>query len=149
MASPDPFHERGNTLILSIVLGAVAIALVLTFATITELHIERKRLLALTDMAALHAASSNDDGKYYSGATSEVTLTTESVRVGVKEYLSLVPHQQMNRFHKLSVSEPTGLSPQGGAEVTLQAFIRPAYIPWGVINHEGFYIQTTSWAQNR
>lgn len=143
-----PSDEHGNTLILSITLSAVAIALVLTFAAITQIHIERKRLLSLTDTAVLHAAGVFDEGHYYAGNTSEVPLTDSSVKAGVEEYLSLVPHQHYAKFHELTITDPTGVTPEGSAQVTLRAFIRPGYIPWGVIGLEGFRIETTAQAVN-
>ncbi len=139
--------ERGNTLILSIALSAIAIALVLTFATITQIQIERKRLLALTDMAALYAATEIDEERYYSDPSVGVPLSDESVRLGVDTYLERLPASQASRFHQLSVTAPTRALNGNTAQVTLTAYVRPGYIPWGVIPFDGFFIETTSSAR--
>lgn len=144
MDHQDPHPEEGNTLILSIVLSAVAIALVLTLGAITQIHIERKQLLALTDTAALHAASAIDEQVYYSRPGADIPLTDASVRRGVEEFIGNMPTPHRERFHSLQVADPTGAAGPTTAEVTLGAYVRPGYIPWTVAPFEGFYIYTTS-----
>ncbi|BDZ56017.1 pilus assembly protein TadG-related protein [Agromyces marinus] len=51
--APD---EAGSTLLLTIVFGVIALALVLVAASATSLYLERKRLYTLADGAALAAA---------------------------------------------------------------------------------------------
>lgn len=145
-ASTNADLERGNTLILSIALSAIAIALVLTFATITQIHLERKRLFALTDSAALYAASAIDEWHYYTDPAAIVPLTDRSVRSGVASYLGQIPGSQSSRFHGLTVASPTGSVHGRIAQVTLAAYVQPGYIPWGIIPFDGFYIETTSTA---
>ena len=147
MRQPEPTGENGNTLIISIVLAAVAIALVLTFATITQIHIERKRLLALTDAAALHAASAIDEAAYYSTPGANVPLTDASVHESVVDFLTRTPAGQRSRLHGLRLGAPTSAVGGETAQVTLSAFVRPGYIPWSVVPFEGFRLEVTSAAR--
>lgn len=144
---PQSDPEAGNTLLLSVILTAVAIALVLTFASITQMHIERKRLLALADAAALHAASALDEEAYYTTPGADLILTDTTVHSAVETFLSDVPSSQHDRLHRLMIVSPTGAIGGDTAEVTLSAFIRPTYIPWSVTPFEGFRIQVNTTAR--
>ena len=139
--------EAGNTLVLSIVLSAVAIALVLTLATVTQMHIERKRLLALADAAAIHAASAIDEPAYFAEPGSEVPLSDATVNAAVEDFLSHLGPGQRSRLRGLSVGSPTNAVNQETAQVTLSAYIRPGYIPWALTGFEGFRIEVTSAAR--
>ncbi len=103
-----------------------------------RVHLDRKRLLALADLAAASAADAVDESAYYSpdrpppapGGTALV-LTEASVRRAVSDYLA-------------STASPTGLvdvrlveaSTTGGTvTITLHAVTRPALLsvvtaPW-------------------
>lgn len=140
-------REEGNTLILSIVLSAVAIALVLTFGTITQMQIERKRLLALTDAAALYAATALDESAYFTEPGAEIVLTDATVRGAVHEYVAQLPLAQRGRFEGLALSTPTAARDAHTAEVTMSAFVRPGFIPWSITPFEGFRIEVTSAAR--
>lgn len=134
-------------MVLSIVLSAVAIAVVLTFATITQMHIDRKRLLALTDSAAIHAASALDEDRYFSEAGATVYLTDHTVRAAAAEFLTRVPPGQRARLHGVQVSSPTGALGDSTAQVTMAAQIRPGYIPWAVLPVQGISVEVTSAAR--
>src|SRR5690625_2847058 len=108
--------EAGNTLVLSIVLSAVAIALVLTLATVTQMHIERKRLLALADAAAIHAASAIDEPAYFAEPGSEVPLSDSTVRAAVDDFLTHLGPGQRSRLRGLSVGSPTNAVNQERSE---------------------------------
>src|SRR5690625_1163306 len=146
-SSPSDPPEAGNTLVLSIVLAAVAIALVFTLATVTQMHIERKRLLALADAAAIHAAAAIDEPAYFAEPGSHVPLSDSTVRAAVDDFLSHLAPGQRSRLHGLSVSSPTNAINQETAQVTLSAYIRPGYIPWAITAFEGFRIEVTSAAR--
>lgn len=139
--------EAGNTILLSVILSAVAIALVLTFGSITQMHIERKRLLALADAAALHAASALDEDHYYTTPGADLHLTDASVHAAVEDFLVRTPAAQHNRLHALQIDSPTAAIDGDTAQVTLSAFIRPTYIPWSVTPFEGFRIQVSTTAR--
>ena len=143
----DTGTEAGNTLILSIVLCAVAVALVFTFATITQMQIERKRLLALTDAAALHAASAIDESQYFATPGADIPLTDTSVRHAVEDFLTRLPAGQHSRLHRLQLDSPTSAIGGETAQVTLSALVRPGYIPWSVVPSEGFRLEVTSAAR--
>ena len=86
---PRLFPGAGNTLVLSIVLCAVAIALVLTLATVTQMHIERKRLLALADAAAIHAASAIDEPAYFAEPGSRCLSVTQPFEQRLTTFLPI------------------------------------------------------------
>ncbi|GGB98856.1 pilus assembly protein TadG-related protein [Cellulomonas carbonis] len=111
-------------------IGYVVIALLLVTAVVSAsaVHLERKRLLALADTAALAAADSLDDPAYYArpGEPGEhlVRLTPDGVRDAVDDHLEASP------------SHVAGLAVVGTwtdgrtAEVTLTAVSRPPLVSW-------------------
>lgn len=129
---PCPDGERGSTLALSIVLAAVALALVLTFAAITHLQIERKRLLSLADATAAHAASALDEEAYFSQPGPDVLLSTATVQAAAREYLAKLPPAHLARFEGLDVGSPTQALDETTAQVTLTSRVQPQFLPWGM-----------------
>lgn len=146
-ASRFPSPEEGNTLVLSIVLSAVAIALVFTLATVTQMHIDRKRLLALADAAAVDAASAIDEPAYFAEPGAQVPLSDATVHAAVNGFVARLPPGQRTRLRGLTVGSPTGAINEETAQVTLSAYIRPGYIPWALTGFEGFRIEVTSAAR--
>lgn len=124
--------ERGSTLVLSIVLAVVALALVLTFAAITHLQIERKRLLSLADATAAHAASALDEEAYFTRPGPDVLLSTATVQAAATEYLAKLPPAHHARFEGLHVGSPTQALDSTTAQVTLASQVQPQFLPWGV-----------------
>jgi|SRR5690625_4783899 len=139
-------EEEGNATILSIVLAAVAIALVLTFAAITELHIDRKRLLALADAAALHAASAIDEEAYFASPGADVPVSPATVSAAAAGFIERLPPAQRARFHDLALSSATAVDSRT-AQVTLSALIRPSYIPWAATPSGGLRLEVTAAAR--
>ena len=76
-----------------LVLGFVvlAVALITVVVAATGVHLDRKRLLDLSDLASLAAADSVTDGRYFaSGASAgarDVPLSSEAVRATVERYV--------------------------------------------------------------
>ncbi len=100
--------DDGQVMLLSLAFGLLAILLVAAVASATAVHLERKRLLALADLAALEAADAMDPGRYYAASTGEparVTLTPAQVRASVEAYLADAP--AASRFDGLEVAEAT------------------------------------------
>lgn len=86
-------HEEGSTLLLTIFSGVLALALVLVVVSATSLYLERKRLFALADGAALAAAESwgLDDGRVEDGEL-VFDLGADAVRAAASGYLGDAAH---------------------------------------------------------
>ncbi|GAA2027579.1 hypothetical protein GCM10009819_08790 [Agromyces tropicus] len=83
-----PDDETGSTLLLAILYGALALALVLVVASATSLYLERKRLLTMADGAALAAAESWGLGDVrLEGGGLVVGLDDAAVRDAAEAYL--------------------------------------------------------------
>ena len=133
--------ESGRVLVLVVGLLSVVLAFAVVAAGATSLHLERKRLVALTDAAAADAADAMDTVAYYRvlaegrspGAPgAPIPLSDATVRGAVREFLADAPPAQVGRLDELSVAAPTG-SPDGStAQVTLRARLRPAILPAGL-----------------
>lgn len=130
--------ESGRVLVLALGLLSVVLALAIVTAGATSLHLERKRLVALTDSAAADAADALDSPAYFRALAegrepgapgAPVPISDATVRDAVRGFLAEVPAQQVGRLDELAVAEPTG-SPDGStAQVTLRARLRPALLP--------------------
>lgn len=130
--------DDGSITLLSIGAAVLALALVLTVVAATAVHLERKRLLALADGAALAAAAALDRDAYYVGqATGEtdgsrVVLTDRSVEVAVVEHLADAPEaERLTGLRVVEASTPDGRT----AQVRLAALVRPPLLtsvtaPW-------------------
>lgn len=128
--------DDGQVLVLTLAYGLLAILLVAVVVSATAVHLERKRLLALADLAALEAADALDPAAYYAGATGDdtgpVTLTPSDVRAAVEAYLAAAPAAR--RFHDLTIVEAT-TDDGRTARVTLRAvadvpLVGPATAAW-------------------
>jgi uncharacterized membrane protein len=92
-----PRGDDGRILLLGLLYGLLAILLVTVVVSATGVHLERKRLLAVADLAALEAADALDEGAYFgrgdvaggAGAADDVVVLTDgSVRAAVESYLA-------------------------------------------------------------
>ncbi|QCB95374.1 hypothetical protein E5225_11935 [Cellulomonas shaoxiangyii] len=115
-------------------LGLAVLALLLVTVTVsaTGVHLDRKRLLALADLAALAAADEVADDRYFAGAAARgpagVPLTDASVRSAVEDYLAAHPEEaaRWDGVAVLGASTPDGRS----VVVRLGAVTRPALPTW-------------------
>jgi hypothetical protein len=116
--------DDGQVLLLIIAYAALALVLVTVVVGASAVHLERKRLLAVADAAALDAADAIDDGALYGHGAGPggVPLTDASVRRSVGDYVSSV--DAAARFHSFAVGVPTGTPDGRTAEVTLVATAR-------------------------
>lgn len=112
--------DDGQVMLLSLAFGLLAILLVCVVVSATAVHLERKRLLAVADLAALEAADAADLGRYYAPMPGDATvpLTPEDVRASVEAYLRDAPAAA--RFDELEVVEATTTDGQT-VVVTLRA----------------------------
>lgn len=126
--------DDGQVLVLALAYGLLAILLVAVIVSATAVHLERKRLLALADLAALEAADALDPAAYYAGPGDgpPVTLTSADVRAAVEDYLRTAP--AAGRFEGLEIVEATADDGRT-ARVTLRAvaqvpLVGPATAAW-------------------
>lgn len=116
-------------MILSLGFAVLAILLVLVVAAATAVHLDRKRLLAVADMAVLAAADEVGEG-YYRGARGDggVPLTDGGVRQAVERYVADHPDPTA-RWDAVQVLEATAPDARS-AHVRLGAVTRPPLVTW-------------------
>lgn len=129
--APRARAEDGRIMVLLAGLVSVLLMLVVVIAGVTSLHIERKRLMALTDAAATYAASSVDSREYFLGArpAGSLPISDAAVRVAVQDYLVGAHSESRKNLEEIQIVDPTGSSDGVTATVTLRARLRPAMVP--------------------
>ena len=118
--------DDGQIMLLSIGYVVLALLLVGVVVSATAVHLQRKQLLILADLAALEAADALDPSAYYTGAPASepsadaplVRLTPSGVADSVHAYLANAP--AADRFTDLAVVEATTTDGRT-ARVTLRA----------------------------
>lgn len=119
--------DDGQVLVLSLAYALLALLLVTAVASATSIHLERKRLLALADLAALDAADALDEAAYY-GRDDDgdlVVLSDATVEASVEATLAASPAAA--RLEDLRVAEAS--TPDGRtALVRLTAVARPPLV---------------------
>lgn len=108
---------------------AFALMLVAVVASAGAVHLDRKVLYDVADLAAAHAASAMSPDSFYAGAGAPadgapLTLSDAAVRTAVEQYLAEHPPG-------LPVAVTGASSPDGrSARVTLAAVSRPPLVRW-------------------
>ncbi len=142
--------DDGQIMLLSLGYAVLALLLVLAIVSASSVHLERKRLLALADLAALEAADSLDETSYYGradtpGTDSLVRLSPESVRAAVDAHLVSSPAS--GRLSDLRVVDATTPDART-AEVTLAAVAHPPLLSWFLAPwSDGIPLQVTARAR--
>jgi uncharacterized membrane protein len=140
-------EDDGQIMLLSIVYGLVALALVLVVVSVSAIYLEHKRLLALADAVAADAADAVDEDAYFGserGEAAALPLTDASVRQGVQDYLAAAPLGVVD-FESLAIAEPTGTPDGTTAQVSLSAVVRPPLVTWVIAPwQDGFVVTVTS-----
>ena len=121
-----PSGDDGQIMLLSIGYVVLALLLVGVVVSATAVHLQRKQLLILADLAALEAADALDTSAYYTDAPPSepsadaplVRLTPSGVADSVHAYLANAPAAE--RFTDLAVVEATTTDGRT-ARVTLRA----------------------------
>ncbi len=107
-------------MLLLLVYALIGVVLVTVVASASAVHLQRKRLLALADAAALDAADALDDRAFYapSGVApgDGVPISDASVRRSVQTYLVARGPAGLNQ---VTIAQPTGTPDGATAEVTL------------------------------
>lgn len=130
--------DDGQVVLLVLGYCLVALVLVLVVTSASAVHLERKRLLAVADEAALDAADSFDAGAFYADGTAPgrgVPVTDASVRASVDDYL--VSRGAYADFDAFGVASPTGTPDGQTAEVTLVAVVTPPLVTSVIEDYAG------------
>ncbi len=122
--------DDGQVLLLVIAYATIALSLVLVVVSASTVHLERKRLIAVADGAALDAADEIDESIYFPAGADpgSVPLSDASVRDRVEGYLD--DRGARAEFEDLAVGASTGTPDGRTAEVSLTATARPALVGW-------------------
>lgn len=132
-------------MLLSIVYGLVTLALVLVVASVSHLHIERKRLWGLADALAAGAADAAHLPTWYrTGGAEGLVLTDGSVQEAVGQQLEATPGAITGSFTNLTVDSAVAIEGQV-AEVTLSTRAYPPLVPWVLVPwQDGITVTVTS-----
>ena len=130
-----PRRDDGQVTILVIGFVVVALALVAVVVSATQVHLERTRLAALADLAALDAAGQVSDAAYFGPAdVGEVpsggTLVASDADIAARVDAYLVGHPdaaaRWTDLRVLAAGSPDGST----VRVRLGAVVRPAWTAW-------------------
>lgn len=140
--------DDGQVLLLVVAYAAIAIALVLTVVSASQVHLERKRLLEAADAAALDAADEIAEDAYFDGGAQpgSVPVSDRSVRAAVDGYLD--DRRAWAEFDDLAIAPGTGTPDGRTAVVTLRATVEPPLIGWALQAwSDGVQLEVTSRAR--
>lgn len=122
--------DDGQITVLALGTAVLVLLLVTVTVSATGVHLDRKRLLAMADLAALAAADEVSDDRYFGGSRgpSGVPLTDAGVRAAVEEYVTAHPETaaRWDGVRVLEASTPDGRS----VVVRLGAVTRPVLLTW-------------------
>lgn len=122
-------RESGRIMLLTSAFVAFALMLVAVVASASAVHLDRKALYDVADLAAADAADAMSPGAFYAGAGAPaegapLTLSDAGVRAAVEQYLAEHPPG-------LPVAVAEASSPDGrSARVVLTGASRPPLLRW-------------------
>lgn len=121
--------DAGQATWLAIGYALIALVLITVVVSASAVHLERKRLLALADLAALDAADAIDTDAYYArdaGPGSLVVLGDDEVHDEVVDYLTMAAPAARLSDLTLVEARTDGRT----ATVTLHAVAHPPLVSW-------------------
>lgn len=127
--APVESRESGRIMLLTSAFVAFALMLVAVVASASAVHLDRKALYDVADLAAADAADAMSPDAFYAGVGAPadgapLTLSDAGVRAAVERYLAAHPPG-------LPVAVTGASSPDGrSARVTLAAVSRPPLLRW-------------------
>jgi hypothetical protein len=146
--------DGGQISVLLLGYALIVLAVVLTAASATAVHLARHRLLAVADAAALDAADALDRKRFYAevggaGAAPDrvVSLSAASVRASV--LASLAEDRDTAGLDDVRMGVPTGTPDGSTAEVTLVSTVRLPLISALLDQGSGLTVEVTSRARAR
>jgi hypothetical protein len=129
-----PRDDEGQVTLLLIGYAVLVLAVILTAASATAVHLTRHRLMGVADGAALDAADALDRHRFYvevggagPGPDQVVALSAESVHSSVTGYLAALP--PAGGLDAVAVGDPTGTPDGFTAEVTLVTVAQLPVLP--------------------
>jgi hypothetical protein len=147
-------RDEGQVTVLVLGYAVVVLALVLTIASATAVHLTRNRLTALADAAALDAADALDRQRFYAeldgagpGSERVVALTPASVRASVAGYVAQAPAAAV--LGSVDIAEPTGTPDGFTAQVTLETHARLPFLPAVLGDRADVSVRVTARARAR
>jgi hypothetical protein len=122
-------RESGRIMLLTSTFVAFALMLVAVVASASAVHLDRKTLYDVADLAAADAASAMSPDAFYAGAGAPadgapLTLSDADVRTAVEQYLA--EHPAGIPLAVTGASSPDGRS----ARVSLATVSRPPLLRW-------------------
>jgi len=148
---PERPADAGQVTILAIGFMVVALALITVVVSATGVHLERKRLLALADLAALSASDALAEDRYFApgaGGLDEpgIVLSDDEVRADVETYIADHPDlaARWDGVQVLEASTTDGRT----VVVRLGAVTRPVLLSWVTAPwSDGIALEATSSAR--
>jgi uncharacterized membrane protein len=136
--------DEGSTLVLTIFYAGLSLIVVLLVVSASSLYLERSRLYAVADGAALAGAESFGlGGVDVNESRVAPRLDDAQVTAAVDDYLAATPSAE--GFSELAV-EHAGTSDGRSATVTLSAVWHPVFV--SILVPAGFHLEVTSVARS-
>lgn len=147
---PERSGDEGQVTLLVLGFVLMAVALITVVVAATGVHLDRKRLLDLSDLASLAAADSLTDDNYFAAGSAQgataVPLTSASVRAEVEKYVREHPDRsaRWSEVRVLEAGTPDGRTVvvRLGA-VSRLVLVGPLLAPWS----DGVRIEATATAR--
>ena len=124
---PHPDDESGRIMLFALGFVVIGLMLVAMVTAATAVHLDRKRLYNLADIAAAAAADSLDDDAYNSGTGLRLGDVSAAATKSIEQNVLL--NDGAGHLSQIRVARAT--APDGAtAEITLTAVTNPPLLGW-------------------